>query len=624
MENERKNDIISVQWLLKWLVRGKRSLSLDELSHCLAIDLEEENDGWDIEAVMQNPADIFELCSSLLTVSDDGRKVDLAHYTVQEFLLSDEAKKNIKTFYLGDRNIDAELAKVCLTYLNYNDFLGGGIEDEAQFSELLDKYKFYEYASLYWDKHAHVCPEEGDDLLCLNMRLLHSESEGRQNYLLWNQVYSYAKSGHKFAIPSRTAPVYYAAYFGLARSLTTLLDEGSQFDFDNDDIDPTLAAVQQGFEKIVQIFFDHYDERDQAKLSRYLYLAASKGHDSLIDLLLEREAHVDERGGKQGAPLQVAVVGGHTEVVEKLLKAGASTKVVCARFRTPLAAAAEKGVEKTFQLLLNAGASINGKGGWYSYPLISAIVGKNNTLIQILLNKGANVNLIGGRHVCALMAAAALGKRELVEQLINLGAKVNDENDKGADALHAACCAGRYDIVELLLDSGADVDAKGGKHRNALNAASAEGHPRIVEKLLEAGANALDFDENYGNAIQAAALRGYNENVKILANAGADLNATSGVRGSALVSAASSGQVETIKLLFEMGVPSGPTEDVANAMVMAVHKQHGGALLCLLDYGANIDAPGFLSGVIWTPLQLAANKGNVNMVALILDRGADV
>ena len=624
IENEHQSDIANVQNLLKWLVKGARSLTLEELCECIAIDLEEENVKWDVEAIMTDPEDILKLCSSLVIISEDNQKVTLAHYTVQEFLLSKETKRTLKNFYLGGDDVDVELTQICLTYLNYGDFVGGSIENEAQFTKTLEKYKFLEYAAQYWERHARQSLASEDKLQELIMRLLHSSSQGRGNYKLWNQVYLYAKSGHKFTMTSEIMPIFYAATFGLPQTLATLFDEGADIDYEADEVDPTEAAVSEGHQEVVKILFERYGEQDKVKLGRYLYTAAAKGHEPVARFLLKRGAPIDDRCGKQGTPLQVSVLGGNVDVVHTLLKQGASTKVVCPRFGTPLAAAAEKGVERTFQLLLDAGAAVNGKGGWYGFPLVSAIVGKNDVLVQILLNKGANINLLGGRHVCALMAAAAIGKIELVEQLIDLGAKVNDENDKGADALHAACCAGRLDVVELLLSRGADVHAKGGKHRNALNAASAEGYPLIVQRLLKEGADPLVFDENYGNAFQAAVSHGHNEIAKILKDAGADVNATGGIRGSALVSAASMGYVTTIELLFTLGVPSGRTQDIADAMVVATHKQHKDVVNLLIQSGADINATGLLMGDLWTPLQVAANKGCALMVAFLLDHGADV
>ena len=292
---------------------------------------------------------------------------------------------------------------------------------------------------------------------------------------------------------------------------------------------------------------------------------------------------------------------------------------------TPLAAAAEKGHEGTVQLLLDHGASPNGRGGWFSTPLMSAIAGRNDAIIRTLLEKGANVNAQGGRHVCALMAASFLGNLKTVQELIRRGARVNDENDKGADALHSACTAGHIDIVKYLLENGADVNAKGGKHRNALNAASAEGYLPIVEVLLDAGADPQSFDEHYGNCLQAASFGGHEDIVRTLHGAGVDVNSIGGSqRGTALVCAVAAGRVSTVSLLFELGLNQGPSKDIANAMISASMKGDHEMLSLLLKQGADINACGLKrSGETWTPLQVAAHRGDLDLVEFMIQRKVD-
>lgn len=496
IEREREQ-LESVRRLLQWLVKGTRSLSLDELSECIGMDLDEENEFMDFDTVITDPKDILNLCGSLITLSEGGH-VSLAHYTVKEFLMSDTIRVSMRHFYVGGDEVEGDLAKTCLTYLNYNDFIAGAVSSEEKFRELLAEYKFLEYAAQSWAVHAHRCSESGvQDAI---LRFLRSDLEGRGNLLLWTQVLQSCRVGRRFVIPTSPEPVYYASLFGLPRSLQSLLGEGMDSDIENAENDPLKAAISEGHIEVVNILLSHHTDIEPERLEKYLYIAAFKGHHALVLTLLEKGVAVDSQGGKQGTALQIAALEGHKDVVQVLLRHGASTKVVSARYGTPLSAAAEKGHQGCFQLILNSGASIHGKGGWYAYPLVSALVGKNDAIIQILLNKGANVNLTGGRHVCALMAASAVSKIEWVERLIEAGAKVNDENDKGADALHSACCANRLDVVKLLLANGADVNAKGGKHRNALNAASSGGCLDIVQCLLAAGADASAFDENYGNA----------------------------------------------------------------------------------------------------------------------------
>lgn len=529
-----------VQKILRWLVRGTRELTLSELASVVAIDPQSGNEYVDPDDLM-DPEDIVGYCSSLITISDDD-KISLAHFSVKEFLTSPRIKATLDVFYVGDEDVHAELAEVCLTYLNYRDFDKRIDSCSDDMQELIDQYTFIEYAAKSWATHAQQVSTSEGQIHGLIERLFHSNSQRRANYDLWTQIYYLHRRGDSLNVvsPSHSSPLYYAAYFGLPMIVDSLLDEGEKPMIDDGPDDALSASSSEGRADVVRILLQRcYEGRSKEKLGDYLYLASSRGHADAVEVLLEWGAPIEAKGGKQGTALQVAALEGHPKVVSTLLKRGADFKVVDSRFGMPLSAAAEKGHRFVTQLLLDAGAPVDGLGGWYATPLIAAIVGKDESIINKMLDNGAGINIQGGRHDCALMAAAALGKIDLVKKLIDLGAKVNDENDKGADALHSACCAGRLDVVELLLASGADVNAKGGKHRNALNAASSEGSLEIVETLLAAGADALAFDAHYGNCLQAAAIRGHKDIVRVLSEAGVDINDKGGVRGSALVCAAS-------------------------------------------------------------------------------------
>ncbi|KAL8853671.1 MAG: hypothetical protein Q9221_001482 [Calogaya cf. arnoldii] len=598
------------QKLLRWLVRSTRSLTLDELAECIGIDLEEDNEAMDFDSVETYSENLLKRCSSLVTVSDDGR-VSLAHFTVKEFLVSEITRNDLKAFYVGGEEVELELAQTCLTYLCYNDFVAGSITDEEAFEETISKYRFLEYASTAWGVHAHLSKSKEYDLLDLTTKLLKSPSEGRGNYEFWLQLYQKSKGTHHAHL-SEFKPLFFAASFGLPNTLNELLGDEEENDLSSwteTECDPIREAVAQGHTEVVKILVEHYEVSDETKLSQYLYIASSKGHAQIVGFLLDRGINVDAVGGKQGTALQIAALEGHKGIVQLLVSKHASTKVVSARFGTPLSAAAEKGHERTFQMLLSAGASINGEGGWYAYPLISATVGQNDTIIQILLNKGANVNLSGGRHVCALMAAAALGKLAL--------------NDKGADALHSASCAGHLDVVCLLLENGADVNAKGGKNRNALNAASSGGFTEIVDVLLDAGADPTAFDPNYGNAIQAAARAGHEEIIRKLADRGCEFDAPGGTRGTALAGAASAGQARVVEVLFELGVPNGDTKDASDVLVAATSRDHDNVVEVLVSFGSNLNRAGTLQASEWLPLQLAANKDKFEMLLTLLRLGPD-
>ncbi|KAK0636779.1 ankyrin repeat-containing domain protein [Bombardia bombarda] len=633
VEDEHPDEVETLQKVLCWLVRGIRNLTLEELAEAIAVDPESGDESMDFGAVDTDPEDILELLGGLVTVSTE-KVICLAHYSVKEFLVSEDIRKVKPLFWIGTENVESQLAIVCLTYLCYDDFRSPALPDRDEFQSRLTEYKFLQYASQAWALHAQRSEKSGkqdEALVDLTMRLFQSRSDKRGNYNSWEEVSHRLKfNAHSGGLLAqhRPLPLLCAAWFGLTEASQQLLAEDHE---GSEDLTaPFMAAVSNGHAGVVEAFLKHQkaNERDdgtqQLDLGEALYNASFSGHVTVMQHLLACGIDVDARKGKDRNALQAASLQGRTEAVQLLLSHGANHGIPCKRFGTPLAVAAEKGHEKTVKILLEAGANPNGRGGYYSSPLISAIVGRNITIIRQLIEEGADVNARGGRHMYPLAAAASLGMDDLVQELCDCGARVNDEDDKGSDALYAACLAGHLSTVELLLKLGADVNAKGGKHRNALGAASSEGHLDIVNHLIEAGADVHFFDDHYGNALQVAAFRGHAEIVRALVVAGSDPSNDGGDKGPALVCAASCGQDEVIETLFEItGSSELPDHHVTAALVMAAFCGHESTIRLLAPKGdlnsvSNTSSPNNNR----TPLEAAASKGYLHLVKLLLELGA--
>ncbi|KAL4876756.1 ankyrin repeat-containing domain protein [Aspergillus karnatakaensis] len=620
LELEFTEEVVSVQRLLRWLVRGTRNLTLEELAECASIDYQSPEMSFDFDAVFTDPQDVVELCGSLVVISSEGH-VALAHYTVKEFLVSEHIKEVMPHFWIGSEDVHAELASVCLTYLCYDDFDQNEDQSGDVILQHFEEYKFFKYAVHNWGTHAHL---SGDDVGVyeLTMKLLDSVDAGRENYDVWCRVYSYLHraAGQRPKLANLSA-LQFASLFGLAKVAATLLERDPDLDL----ADPIKAAAGAGHTDVVKILLDHSTPLEPTILEQCLYIASSADRQGVVEQLLQRGVNPNASSGKNGTPLQVAALEGRHQIVSVLLENGADMNITDQRYGSPLAAAAEKSHIQTAKLLLDKGANVNRRGGWYGYPLTSAITSKNTQMIELLIDRGANVNALGGRYGCPLMAAASLNMLDLIRSLVSYGARINDENDKGSDSLYSACVASHLEAVKLLLDLGADVNAKGGRHRNALNAASSTGNLEIVKCLLDAGADVEFFDDHYGNSVQVACTAGHGGVVRVLAEAGVDVNAPGADRGTALVAAAQNGHTEIVRLLFELGVPAGDTYEMTNALMVAARKGSNSTVELLVEMGACLDdVSTMITYPRCSPLEAAGIKSHSETVRLLLELGADV
>lgn len=658
VEDDRPEDVDVVRNMLRWLVRGVRDMTLDELAEAVAIDPNDDATSMDFSAVDTDPEDILEVLGSLVTVSTDNY-VSLAHYSVKEFLVSEDMMKHKPLFWIGHNEVEAQLASVCLTYLCYDDFAETKLPEVEHLEERLAEFKLYRYAAQAWAIHANRSEKEQrqpEEVVDLTMRLLHLRDDGYANFNSWVECYQHCNFDKQTR--KRVArPMFVAAFFGLTEVATALLEETTN---SREVADCLVVAAANGHAGVVQGFLEHssahpennqdndegqsngdvesldqqsvepqnrlqYQLQDQ--LPKALYAAAAKGHAPVVSLLLSHGAPINNRGGRDGTPLQAASLEGRWEVVKMLLENGANHSEANKRYGTPLSAAAEKAHQRTCDILLKHGANPNQSGGWYSLPLVAAIVGQNINIVRQLIDAGADLNRIAcGRYGGPLPAAAAFGMNDLIKELVDRGARVNDDDDKASDALYAASLAGHVSTVDLLLKLGADVNAKGGRHRNALGVASAEGHLGIVEKLIDAGADLGFFDEHWGNAIHAAAEGGHVAVVEELADQGMNFHVETNGKGSALAVASAHGRDSVVETLLRLSAYySGDTSEMTAALVAASAKGNCSTIELLVQHGANVNRLNVSSQTNHSkPLQAAAAKGQITAAKSLLALGADV
>jgi hypothetical protein len=193
-----------------------------------------------------------------------------------------------------------------------------------------------------------------------------------------------------------------------------------------------------------------------------LVIASLFGHNTVVQLLLDEYADVNEHDRQYGNPLQAASREGHVQVVE---------------------------------MLFNRGVNVNAQGGRYSNALLEASREGHEQVVKMLLNRGAHVNAKSRRiYRNALQAASAGGHKHIVKMLLDKGANVNEQGGYYSNPLQAASHSGHKQVVEILLDKGADVHARGGRYGSALQAASEGRHMQIVKLLRIHGARWVEED----------------------------------------------------------------------------------------------------------------------------------
>lgn len=244
---------------LFWLSFAKRPLTLRGLNEAVAV--KEGCTVFDEDMMLLPPNILLHICQGLISMDQSGH-VNLAHYSVKEFLTSDWIRTSqVHYFYLDPATASTSIMRRCLAYMCLENFTGGYASSEEEATARKETYQFISYAA-YWPQHGVNC-----EIAQPEQELIHRFFETRHlphrgNYGVWIETLI---PGVDAKIIEMTHPLYYAASFGLL---------------------PVVKAI----------------------------------------LASEKDLDLNARGGRVGAtPLLIAAWRRHYEVVDVLIKAGADS-----------------------------------------------------------------------------------------------------------------------------------------------------------------------------------------------------------------------------------------------------------------------------------------------------------
>ena len=466
IDEDNQQDALKI---LQWLTYSARPLLLGEVAEVIAIDVN-ESPRFNPDKRYPEPQDILTICSSLISLQeevledndpDDPRViVQLAHFTVKEYLISQRIQKGrLKQYSIQEVDANAFIAESSLAYLLQFD------EPDSLTTKSVGDFPLADYAAEYWTEHARLAERDSNLAPLLSMELLSTKGYALLNWIrLYNLEKPWELRYMSKGLDEIYHPLYYASLAGLIGSVKSILERG-------DDID-----AQGGY----------YHNALQA--------ASYQGHTQVVQILLSQRADINAQGGYHGSALQAASHQGHDQVVQMLLNHGANINAQGGFHGTALQAASIKGHDQVVQMLLNQEAHINAQGGWYGNALQAASVEGYDRVVWMLLDQGADINAQGGDYGTALQAASAKGHKQVVQILVNNGANVNAQGGAHGNALQAALARSRPKIIQDIFDK---VDTNG----QGLQAANNKRYDIVVQILLDNGADVNTLDEYYGEKL---------------------------------------------------------------------------------------------------------------------------
>ena len=372
-----------------------------------------------------------------------------------------------------------------------------------------------------------------------------------------------------------------------------------------------------------------------------LHIAAKAGQFKMVSLLVKYGVNVNAQNPQLSlTPLFYAK---DANVAQALIDNGADVK-----WRSNFGVTALHYLSGSFQkevidLVLKYGADINAKDSAGSTPLHEAAKSRDRdkAKVELLVAKGADVNIKNnagftpldvallspdylqiGCQECKDIAefllshgsdysiydAAWLGDIEKVRELL-VDRSILDKARYiyKEPILSAAAREGHSDVVQLLLDNGADPNAAGRFGELPLHTAAYAGHLRIVEVLLKNGVNVNQKGKFGETSLHWASAEGHLEIAKFLLQNGADVN------GKTKKHCSSFNVILSVdESVVELRLKYLEIEDIRNQAEIT-----GRQVQTMM-----IPRLAFASGD--SPLHSAAQWGNLEIVKLLLQNGADV
>ena len=492
-----------VQRTLFWIIHCP-FMSISAL--CEAVSIETGQRKLDREAIPEEE-DILRLCSSLVRRSVSGHNLEIAHFTVKEFLTSNDTRSNasFSTYHVPplDRTIrSAVIAKIYLTYILFEDFNSFNGSNSCQTRRRIGQYALLRDAIYEWQSHARFNMDD-PEVLHLVQKLFHPSKTN--NFMNWAMNWAYrhrndvdpALNSSKYNYAASCSPLHYAASFGLWRVCTWLVKSGCDVN-QSSLMGCPLHCALWGFDLLIgKILGDPVELLSERSRSFESLLATTV--QALLDLGAD-PACCCKFEGESWTPLYLAFARKNREVCISLLRRGAT---VDEKLFSDLPYLVEQNRSFCKQVVDHIGHErLQEK----EYGRLLELAAEPETCVA------------QGDVSQALSTAAHSGQLNRIKNLVqDLRADVNATNRiSGSTALIESCKMDHVDVVRCLLDFGADPNILDCEGRMPLHYAVQACGCHCLPIMLRKTANASACDKKGNNIWHLAACHGNTAALRVI------------------------------------------------------------------------------------------------------------
>ncbi|MDF1794932.1 MAG: ankyrin repeat domain-containing protein [Coxiellaceae bacterium] len=369
---------------------------------------------------------------------------------------------------------------------------------------------------------------------------------------------------------------------------------------DRHGVTPLMHAAQKGRMEVVEYLLA--ESADISAKDRYGWTAFDHAvRNNIMTPELLKKLHSPEQNINSGpiTPLICVAANGNVEVAEYLLANGAKLELTDSRGDTAFHIAVKRnpvGVELLEKLWLSGMDIDKGESGLFAgrTPLMHAAMNANVEVMDYLLAKGADITVADGNGDTAFNYAF-WSKHESVELLEKLSYPGQDINRGPFTPLMHAAANGNVEVMDYLLANGADLTKTDRCGRTAFGNAVRHNHlnPEQLEKLWSP---AEDINSNQPGSSSI----------------------------TPLMNAASESNVEVVDYLIAKGADINVVDCLGRTAFFHMIRFGKPSKELLAKLWTRKQDINFVEPVMErTPLMYAAGKGDAELVAYLLAKGAD-
>ena len=394
--------------------------------------------------------------------------------------------------------------------------------------------------------------------------------------------------------------------------LNWLIDHDVELNLkDNIGLSPLIYACYKGYKPIVKILLDN-------KVPYSAYVPSTLNWiPGLMALLIDNDVSRQKTGAVlKISPLLYAALPGENDVVQLLVEYGADANAQLSENMHLIDFIPLK-IDNTdiLKFLIDNGAE-------YSFSIYVAVWLNDMKWLKKLIRQGYNINETYSEQLLSpLMLACESGNLDIATYLVENGADVNLKDSTGMNALAYCLYLPETTIAEYLITQGADVDAANDEGTLLIHAVKEE-NISFVKLLLKNNAYINKVSKEGFGPLFPALVNWNPELMQILIENGADINWQDADGRSLLVYALFMDNYEAAQFLLLHGIDVDLIDNEGHTPLMhaAFEKKLQMANL-FLNNSANVNA---IDDEGNTPIHHASSGGNVEIVKMLHQRGADL